>query len=148
MKYKIKVDLWVRLILYIVALMYIPMMFFAPEDEMYIFILLTLGTALLILPLFMSYYELTDDALVISIYFFKKRIKYDNIKTLRLCQNWLSSSAMSKDRIEIKEHNKGKLTGTTYISPVHREDFFSDLKRYCMNLDLTPDKDIFELMEK
>ena len=148
MKYKIKIDLWVRLLLYGVVLMYLPLLFVVEPEEYYIFGLLTLGTALLILPLFVSYYELDEEALVISLYFFKKRIKYDNIKSIRLCENWLSSSAMSRYRIEIIEHNKGKIMGTTYISPLLREEFFSDLKRHCMNLELNPEENIFDLLEK
>lgn len=44
--------------------------------------------------------------------------------------------ALSRDRIEIRQHGKGYLAGTTYISPEEREKFMSDLIEKCHNLDL------------
>jgi hypothetical protein len=135
MKYKMNVDLWIRLLLYGVVLSYLPLMVTVDSSEYYIFILSTLLTAAIILPLFMAYYELTEEELVIHIYFFKKRIPYDRIKSLRLCQNWTSGSAMSRFRIEIIEHNKSKIFGTTYISPVNREECYEELLRLSRNLE-------------
>jgi hypothetical protein len=47
----------------------------------------------------------------------------------------LSSMALSSRRIEIRQHGKGYLTGTTMISPVNREEFLRELVRRCPNLD-------------
>ncbi len=52
-----------------------------------------------------------------------------------MCSNFYSSAAMSRERIEIKEHGKGMMRGTTYISPEDREEFFSHLKLKCNNLE-------------
>lgn len=136
MKYKMKVDLWVRFILWGCILMFVPMFFVVPPNELWILALSTFVMAVLILPLFNASYELEEEELVIKFYFFKQRIKYDNIKFIRKCKNWYSSAAMSHERVEIKEHNKGKLRGTTYISPEDRDDFFSHLKLRCKNLEM------------
>ncbi len=148
MKYKMKTDWWVRIILWFCIIMFVPMFFFVPEDEMFILVISTFFMAIIILPLFMSYYELDLHHLVIHIYFFKMKIKYENIKSLRMCENWYSSAAMSRERIEIKEHNKSKLRGTTFISPEDRMGFYSDLKQRCRNLDMIEDTNIFDDMEK
>lgn len=136
MKYKMKVDLWVRFLLWGCILMFIPFFFIAPLEEIWILGLSTFIMALIIIPLFSASYELSDDEIIIMFYLFKQRIKYDNIKSIRKCSNWYSSAAMSRVRIEIKEHNKGKLRGTTYISPDDRDDFFSHLKLKCRNLEI------------
>lgn len=147
MKYKIKTDWWIKLILWACILMFVPMMFFSSEEDQVILVISTIVMAVLILPLFMAYYELEDEELVTHIYFFKLRIKYDDVKSLTLCKNWLSSgTAMSYERIKIVRHGKGKLTRTTYISPVNREDCYSDLKNRCRNLEMK-DSTIFEEMD-
>ena len=144
MKYKTKTHLWIRILLWALILMFVPMFFFVETDELYILAISTILMVIIIVPLFSAYYELADEDVVIHIYGFKKRIKYDNIKSIRKCQNWLSSSAMSKDRIEIIEHHKKKIMGTTYISPMDREDFFTDLKNRCQNLDYLPEEKLID----
>ncbi|AIO19450.1 hypothetical protein KQ51_01574 [Candidatus Izimaplasma bacterium HR1] len=141
MKYKIKTDLWIRILLWGCILMFVPMYFFAPAEEMWILALSTFLMAVFILPLFSASYELAEQELIIKFYFFKFRIKYENIKSIRKCKNFLSSAAMSSERIEILEHNKGKLKGTTYISPVNRDDFYTNLKHNCRHLEVDHDED-------
>ncbi len=136
MKYKMKIDLWIRIILWGCILMFIPMYFAVEPSEIWVLALSTFIMALFIIPLFSASYELTEDEVVIKFYIFKQRIKYDNIKAIRKCKNWHSSSAMSYHRVEIKEHNKGFLRGTTYVSPSDRDDFFSHLKLKCRNLEI------------
>ncbi len=43
--------------------------------------------------------------------------------------------AMTHERIEIKEHDKGSVMGTSYIGPEDRETFYEELKRRCFNLE-------------
>ena len=136
MKYKMKTDMWIRIMLWAIILMFVPMFFFVPKDEVYILALSTVLMAVIILPLFSAYYELDDTDLIIGLYGFRKRVKYENIKSIRKCRNFLSSSAMSRERIEIIRHHKSKIMGTFYISPQNREDFFIDLKHRCKNLDV------------
>lgn len=136
MKYRTKIDLLIRITLLITMLVFVPLFFVVPPEEIYILAISTVVMAIVILPLFKAYYELADTDLIISVYGFKKRIKYDSIKSIRMCENWYSSSSMSKERIEVVQHHKRKLLGTIYISPQNREDFFLDLKRRCLNLDV------------
>jgi hypothetical protein len=63
-----------------------------------------------------------------------EKIAYPKIKSVKLRRNMLSSMALSLDRIEIKQHGKGFLLGTTYISPENREEFMRDLVSRCNNL--------------
>lgn len=107
-----------------------------PVDEM-IYYVLAVSPIFIIISWIMlgSYYELREDLLFMKLGPFFGRIKYQNIKSLALKENWLSSMAMSRERIEIKEHKKGRLMGTTYISPVNREEFLEELKRRCYNLE-------------
>lgn len=136
MKYKMKTDLWIRILLWGIILMFVPFFFFVPPEEIWILGLTTFIMAVIIIPLFSASYELNEEEILIMFYFFKQRIKYDNIKSIKKCSNWRSSAAMSHERIEIKEHNKGFVRGTTYISPMDRDEFFSNLKLKCRNLDL------------
>ena len=77
---------------------------------------------------FGSYYALEEEYLRIKVMFIRQKIRYENIKSIRLTRNLLSSMAFSMNRIEIKEKSKGMLRGTTYISPQDREGFYEALK--------------------
>jgi hypothetical protein len=57
------------------------------------------------------------------------------IRSLRLSENMLSSMALSRQRIEIRQHGKGYIMGTTMISPVEREWFLEELRQRCPNLE-------------
>jgi hypothetical protein len=134
-RYKNKVDVWIKIILIGVTFMFVPVFFFVPENELVILIISTVAMAVIIIPLFYGYIELGNEELVIKLSIFRQRIKYDNIKSIRMCTNFLSSMAMTKDRIEIKVHNKGYIMGTTFIGPENREEFFEELKRRCYHLE-------------
>jgi hypothetical protein len=43
--------------------------------------------------------------------------------------------ALSKKRIEIRQHAKGYLIGTTFISPENREEFMNELISKCKNIE-------------
>ena len=83
---------------------------------------------------FGTYYVFGDTVLICRSGPFSEKIPYAQIKSLRLCENFMSSMALSRERIEIKQHSKGYITGTTYISPVNREHFLSELILRCPNL--------------
>jgi hypothetical protein len=134
MKYQAKVDLWVRLLLYVILLMFFTLIFFVPEEEIIVIVIVTLSLALIIIPLFFTYYEMREDFLFIRISVFTKKISYDKIKSLKLCENWKSRSPMTRERIEIKEHDKGLIRGTTYIGPKARNDMYYKLVERCRNL--------------
>ncbi|UOO38563.1 PH domain-containing protein [Oscillospiraceae bacterium CM] len=90
---------------------------------------------LLIWLLFGTYYELRPEYLYCRSGPFFEKIRYDKIKYLGLTENFLSSMALSPERIEIRQHGKGYIMGTTMISPENREDFLEKLKARCKNLD-------------
>ena len=77
---------------------------------------------------FGSYYALEAEYLLIKVLFIRQKIRYENIASVRLARNILSSMAFSINRIEIKEKHKGALRGTTYISPQDREQFYDALQ--------------------
>jgi hypothetical protein len=135
MRYKHQIDLWVKLILFGIVFMLLPLVFVVPPEEQYIMIISMVGMAIIILPFMYGYLEFTDDYVLIRMHVFRQKIYYDKIKSIRLCRNWFSSMAMTVNRIEIKVHNKGFILGTTYIGPTHREEFFDELKRRCHNLE-------------
>jgi uncharacterized membrane protein YdbT with pleckstrin-like domain len=82
-----------------------------------------------------TYYELRPDHLYCRSGPLVERIPYDRIKSATLRSNLFSSMALSTRRIEIRQHGRGFVTGTTYISPVDREAFLSELLRRCNNLE-------------
>jgi hypothetical protein len=84
---------------------------------------------------FGTYYELRDEELYCRSGPFHERIRYVQIRSLRLSENMLSSMALSRQRIEIRQHGKGYIMGTTMISPVEREWFLEELRRRCPNLE-------------
>lgn len=85
-----------------------------------------------------TYYELREDVLYCRSGPFRERIAYDRIKSLRLTENLLSSMALSRQRIEIRQHGKGYILGTTMISPVDRAWFLKELEERCPNLARSP----------
>ncbi len=82
-----------------------------------------------------TYYELRDEYLYCRSGPFAEKIRYEDIKSAKLCMNFYSSMALSMKRIEIKVRKKGRVTGTTYISPVNRKKFLLELIARCQNLD-------------
>lgn len=134
MKYKMKVDMWVRVILYVILLSFFTLIFIVPKEEIIVIVIVTLILAIIIIPLFYTYYELRNEYLFIRISIFTKKIPYDKIESLKFCKNWKSRSPMTKERIEIKEHDKGFIRGTTYVGPKNRNDMYTELEKRCCNL--------------
>jgi len=135
-KVKVKIDLWISLLLWGSNIFFIVIGFTIPVNEIWIYLLSIVPmVGLIVWILIGSYYILKEDLIYMRLGPFFWRIKYDNIKSLRLTTNWLSSMALSIYRIEIIEHNKGYFRGTTMISPVDREAFLEELKRRCYNLE-------------
>ncbi len=134
-KVKSKIDLWISVLLWGSCIFIVIIGFTLPSNEIwsyYLIIAPMLG--LIVWILLGSYYELKEDLIYIRIGPFFWRIKYENIKSIKLTKNMLSSMALSIYRIEITEHNKGYFRGTTMISPVNREQFLKELKSRCYNL--------------
>lgn len=138
MKFDVKIDKWVNILLYGSVLMLVPIFFFVPSDEWIVLFGTMVLMMLLIIPIVrISYYELQDEFLVMRLGYIKAKIKYENIKSIESIDGWntTSSMALSREKVKITEHNKSIIRGTTYISPKNRELFILDLKQKCRNLD-------------
>ncbi len=133
MKYQAKVDIWIRVLLYVILSMFFALIFFVPNEERYVIVIVTLSLAIIIFPLLYGYYEMRGEYLYIRKSIFTKKIPYDKIKSLKLCKNFKSRYPMTLERIEINEHDKGSIRGTTYIGPKNRDDMFCELKKRCHN---------------
>lgn len=83
---------------------------------------------------FGTYYELKPDHLYCRSGPFVERIPYDRIKSIALKNSMASSMALSRRRIEIRQHGKNYVAGTTLVSPVKREEFMRELISRCSNL--------------
>ncbi len=136
MRIKSAVDRWFAALIWATAAVLVGSILAVPGDG-------RLLAALAIAPIigflawvcFGTYYELRDDHLLCRSGPFRERIPYANIRSLRLTQNLLSSMALSRQRIDIRQHGKGYILGTTLISPEEREWFLEELRKRCPNLE-------------
>jgi hypothetical protein len=94
-----------------------------------------IASALLLWLLYGTFYELRDDCLYCRSGPFVEKIGYDKIKYLGFSDSMLSSMALSSRRIEIRQYEKGYITGTTMISPENIEIFLGHLTQRCRNLE-------------
>lgn len=135
MRYKNKIDMWIALILLMSVLMFVPLLWFVPVEEQWI-LLLSMGVmAIIVLPFLYGYCELSEEELIVRLGYMRYKVRYENIKSIRLTTSLLSSMAMTTKRIEIREYNKSYLRGTTHIGPVDREEFVEELSYRCPNLE-------------
>ncbi len=138
MRVKSEVDWWFKAIVWSTCVVVAGVLLAIPPSARAIG--LAAGIPVLVFLLwiyFGTWYELRDDHLYCRSGPFSERISYEAIRSVRLSQNVLSSLALSLRRIEIKQHGKGYLMGTTFISPVNRQEFLQELARRCKNLDRT-----------
>ncbi len=61
MRYKNKMDMWLKILLHFSVLVFAPIIFTVPADERYIMIIITVVMAIIIYPLFWGYCEIRDD---------------------------------------------------------------------------------------
>lgn len=133
---KSKIDLWVTLLLWFTVMIIITAMIFIPAEEREVGCFIGIPALAIILWIYFgSYFELKEDYLYCRLGPFYEKIHYDKIKSLKLSRNFLSSMALSRERIEICQHDKGYIMGTTYISPIDREEFYKALAQRCQNLE-------------
>ncbi len=136
MRIKSKIDLWVSITIWSVLVIMVGTMIRLDDQTAISYSIGLPVIALLLWIYFGTYYELRDEYLYCRSGPFTEKIAYSKIKSLKLSRNMLSSMALSGDRIEIKQHEKGYFLGTTYISPEKREQFMSELISRCKNLSL------------
>lgn len=142
MRKKSKIDLWVSLLLWATAVIIFTTLILIPAEEKVIGYFIGIPALIIILWMYFgSYFELKEDYLYCRIGPFYEKIQYEKIKSLKLSRNFLSSMALSRERIEIHQHGKGYFAGTTFISPVDREEFYKALADRCKSLE-SKDRDI------
>ncbi len=140
MRFEAKIDWWIKLLMYGSVLVMVPMIFFVPSDEIYILGFTIVIMGIIIIPLVRyAYYELQEDQLYIKLGYIHAKIKYVNIKRIEESHSMMSGYALSMDKVKIIEHHKSYLTGTTYISPLLKEEFIYELQRRCPNLETKED---------
>jgi len=133
---KAKKDVWISLIMILLMMTFIFSVIIVPSEERWIVIIMIVPVSVFLGWLYFgTSYEFKENVLVCRSGPFSEKIPYDNIRSLKLCRNFMSSMALSRDRIEIKQHGKGYVSGTTYISPLDRERFFDQLKQRCHFID-------------
>lgn len=143
MRVKSSVDSWFKVIVFtVIGIMAAAAFFltlatkFTPFEIIVGYTAVVAASALLLWLRFGTYYEFREDYLYCRSGPFTEKIKYDRIKYLGLSENMLSSMALSSQRIEIRQHDKSYITGTTMISPENREIFLEQLKTRCRFLQV------------
>jgi len=135
-KAKAKIDTWVSALLWGSVILYAALFFFMVEEDLLVWLIFILPLSIVMIWILLgSYYELRENHIYMKIGPFFGRIKYENIKSLELKTNLLSSMALSTKRIEIRQHKKSYILGTTFIAPINREEFIEEMRRRCFNLE-------------
>lgn len=136
MRAKSKIDFWFRVVIWGTVLILFVSIMVVPQNEKTIGYAVGVPMICFVLWIYFgTYYEFRDEYLYCRSGPFFEKIVYNKIKSVKLSQNMLSSMALSTKRIEIRQHGKGYITGTTYISPVNREEFMMELIRRCKNIE-------------
>ena len=135
MRFEVKKDLWVVLLMYLPIAISIFVVGLSKGIEILYVILIMLPLDLVILwILYGSFYELRENELYIRIGPFRQHIPYDKIHSIEKTKTVLSSMAMSVDRVEIARNDKGRLLGVTQISPQDKERFILEISKRCPNI--------------
>ncbi len=136
MRAKSKIDFWFRVLIWGTVLIILVSIMVVPQKGKTIGYAVGVPIIFFVLWIYFgTYYEFKDEYLYCRSGPFVEKIVYDKIKSVKLSQNVLSSMALSTKRIEIRQHGKGYITGTTYISPVNRKEFMVELIRRCKNIE-------------
>jgi hypothetical protein len=136
MRVKSAIDWWFSILIWISFAIMIASMIIVPQNGKLIAYAVGFPSLAFIAWIYFgTYYEFRQDYLYCKSGPFFEKIAYDKIKSVKLSQNMLSSMALSTKRIEISQHGKGYITGTTFISPLDREEFLKELRRRCKDLE-------------
>ncbi|MDK2780822.1 MAG: hypothetical protein PWP61_1119 [Trichococcus sp.] len=136
MRVKSKIDIWIGIIIWGTVLIMLVSLIYMPQNEKIFGYAVVFPMITFILWIYFgTYYEFRNEYLYCRSGPFAEKIVYGKIKSVKLSQNLLSSMALSRKRIEIRQHGKGYIRGTTYISPVNREAFMMELISRCKNTE-------------
>ncbi len=136
MRVKSKVDTWIGVTVWLSLLAVLVSIIALPQNMWLLGIVIGLPIILLLLWIYLgTYYEIKEDHLYCRCGPMVEKIPYKQIKSIKKSKNPLASMALSLERIEIKQHGKRYITGTTFISPEDRDEFLEDLLCKCENLE-------------
>lgn len=136
MRYPSAKDIWIKIIIFATIGILICSAFIVPAEFSLLTLIVVVPVVLFLAWIyFNTYYELHEEYLLCKSGPFSEKIRYDNIKSLKLTQNMLSSMALSSKRIEIKQIGKNFIMGTTLVSPENREEFLAEIKSRCKNIE-------------
>lgn len=139
MKVRSAADWWLSLLMGGAAIIVVVTMIGVPAEEKLLSLIVGVPSLVFMVWIYFgTWYELRATCLLCRSGPFFQRIPYGRIRSLRLCTSILASLALSVDRIEIRQHGKGFVLGTTYISPAGRENFLRELALRCPNLEVPP----------
>ena len=137
MRVKSAMDGWYKILIWIaVAIITITIIMVQKNERVIGYAVGFPVLALLLSIYFGTYYELRNDYMYCRSGPFFEKIAYEKIKVVRLRKGMPSSMALSNKQIEIKQYSKGYIMGTTFISPIDREEFFKELVGRCRNLEI------------
>ena len=130
------VDLIYHLMFAGVSLLIAVTGFWVPADERWmVWIPGVAVVAILAWIIYGTSYGFEAEVLVCRSGPFTERIPYARIKSVKPCANFFSSMATARQRLEIRQHDKSFVTGTTYISPRNQAAFLDELLPRCPHCD-------------
>ncbi len=136
MRIKSSIDRWFNILIWITIGIMTVSMLIIPKNERVIGYSVGIPMLLFLFWIYFgTYYEFRENYLLCKSGPFFEKIAYEKIKSVKLSENMLSSMALSTKQIEIRQHGKGYIMGTTFISPINREEFLQELESRCKNLN-------------
>ena len=142
MKYKVKVDRFVKTTFMMVILMLIvgmAVVYFETmiwsNDLNFMLATTIIIISMAILLVKTSYYQIDDDFLMIKLFIYKRKIDYDQIKSLTLKKSYVSNLAFSLEVISIELHQSSLWKSKIQISPQNREQFLKEMLKKCHYLE-------------
>src|SRR5665647_153789 len=120
---------WGVIIILIVSVVIIP-----AESRLFAAVICLIASGFLLWIWYGAYYEFRETYLAIRFGPFFENVQYAKIFSARPFKSMASSMALSSEMIEIR-HGKNYITGTTYISPINRDEFIIELQKRCINLN-------------
>ncbi len=142
MRFEVKKDLWITLLAWLPMLVSLAVLLVSPFDDVIVYLIIV--AALIITILFMawvwffSYYELRETELYVCFGPIREKIAYQDITKIKETRNFLSSAALSLDRIAIYKNGRLK----TLISPLDKAEFVSQIKVFIPHVEVQLKSDI------
>lgn len=136
MKYEAKTDAWIKIMYYATIILMLFPVFTVPSSEIFYYLISVVPVVVLVIWILLgSYYELREDEVFMKLGPIFGRVPYSNIKAVSLSSNWMSSWAMTSNKVEMKLYEKKLFKYNVQVGPIDREEFMDELIRRCRNLD-------------